>query len=171
MGSETLAECSQSLRRVWLFVTLWTVARQAPMSLGFSKQEYWSGLPFPSPGDLPNWLLLLTNINIIFDVGRKFAWDYSVVYWLEVTPKHSAYCNEKVLLKIPIWLFHSLSMAFKALWSQGQRVYRDWGIYLLAECWAFTTETGVSKDHFLVKWRPEKHCSLTWGSVGKYKKV
>lgn len=35
--------------------------------------------------------------------------------------------------------------------SQGQRVYRDWGIYLLAECWAFTTETGVSKDHFLVK--------------------
>ena len=32
----------------------WTVARQAPLSMGFSKQEYWSGLPFPSPGDLPN---------------------------------------------------------------------------------------------------------------------
>ena len=32
----------------------WTVARQAPLSLGFSRQEYWSGLPFPSPGDLPN---------------------------------------------------------------------------------------------------------------------
>ena len=32
----------------------WTVAHQAPMSMGFSKQEYWSGLPFPSPGDLPD---------------------------------------------------------------------------------------------------------------------
>ena len=37
-----------------LFVTLWTVARQAPLSMEFSRQEYWSGLPFPSPGDLPN---------------------------------------------------------------------------------------------------------------------
>ena len=34
--------------------TPWTVACQAPLSMGFSRQEYWSGLPFPSPGDLPN---------------------------------------------------------------------------------------------------------------------
>ena len=39
---------------VLLFVTPWTVARQAPLLMGFSRQEYWSGLPFPSPGDLPN---------------------------------------------------------------------------------------------------------------------
>ena len=32
----------------------WAVACQAPLSLGFPRQEYWSGLPFPSPGDLPN---------------------------------------------------------------------------------------------------------------------
>ena len=44
----------KSLRRVQLFVTLWTVAYQAPPSMGFSRQEYWSGLPFPSPGDLPD---------------------------------------------------------------------------------------------------------------------
>ena len=44
----------KSLSRVWLFATLWTVARQAPPSMGFSKQEYWSGLPSPSPGELPN---------------------------------------------------------------------------------------------------------------------
>ena len=37
-----------------LFVTPWTVAYQAPLSVGFSREEYWSGLPFPSPGDLPN---------------------------------------------------------------------------------------------------------------------
>ena len=39
---------------VWLFATLWTVARQAPLSMGFSWQEYWSGLPFPFPGNLPD---------------------------------------------------------------------------------------------------------------------
>ena len=40
--------------RSLLFVTPWTVAYQAPPSRGFSMQEYWSGLPFPSPGDLPS---------------------------------------------------------------------------------------------------------------------
>ena len=37
-----------------LFATLWAVARQAPLSMGFPRQEYWSGLPFFSPGDLPD---------------------------------------------------------------------------------------------------------------------
>ena len=44
----------QSLSCVRLFVIPWTVACQAPLSMGFSKQKYWSGLPFPPPGDLPN---------------------------------------------------------------------------------------------------------------------
>ena len=44
----------KSLSRVWLFATPWTVAYQASPSLGFSRQESWSGLPFPSPGDLHN---------------------------------------------------------------------------------------------------------------------
>ena len=39
---------------VWLFVTPWTVASQAPLSMEFWRPEYWSGLSFPSPGDLPN---------------------------------------------------------------------------------------------------------------------
>ena len=42
------------LSRVQLFATPWTIAHQAPLSMGFSRQEYWSGLPFPSPGDLPD---------------------------------------------------------------------------------------------------------------------
>ena len=42
------------LNRVGLFSTLWSIAFQAPLSMGFSRQEYWSGLPFPSPGDLPD---------------------------------------------------------------------------------------------------------------------
>ena len=44
----------KSLSRVRLFATPWTVAYQAPLSMGFSRQECWSGLPFPSPGDLPD---------------------------------------------------------------------------------------------------------------------
>ena len=39
---------------VWLFVTPWTVAHRASLSMGLSRQEYWSGFPFPSPGDRPN---------------------------------------------------------------------------------------------------------------------
>ena len=42
------------LSHVWLFTTPWNVAHQAPLSVGFSMREYWSGLPFFSPGDLPN---------------------------------------------------------------------------------------------------------------------
>ena len=50
------------LSHVSLFVTPWTVVHQAPLSMEFSKKEYWSELPFPSPGDLPDpgsnpWLL------------------------------------------------------------------------------------------------------------------
>ena len=44
----------KSLSHVRLFATLWTVAYQALPSMEFSRQEYWSGLPFPSPGDLPD---------------------------------------------------------------------------------------------------------------------
>ena len=44
----------KSLSCVRLFATPWTIAYQTPPSMGFSRQEYWSGLPFPPPGDLPN---------------------------------------------------------------------------------------------------------------------
>ena len=51
-----IASCLEvkSLSRVRLFATPWTVACQVPRSMGFSRQGYWSGLPFPSPGDLPD---------------------------------------------------------------------------------------------------------------------
>ena len=43
-----------SLSHVWHFVTFWTVTHQAPLSMGILRQGYWSGLPLPSPGDLPD---------------------------------------------------------------------------------------------------------------------
>ena len=53
-NSQALDLIMSVLSRVQLFATLWTVAHQAPPSMGFSRQEYWSGLLFPSPRDLPN---------------------------------------------------------------------------------------------------------------------
>ena len=44
--------CAKSFQTVQLFLTPWTVAHQVPLSVGFSRQEYWSELPFPPPGDL-----------------------------------------------------------------------------------------------------------------------
>ena len=53
-GSFILCVCAQLVTCVWLFATPWTVAHQTLLSMVFSRQEYWSGLPFPTPGDLPN---------------------------------------------------------------------------------------------------------------------
>ena len=44
----------QSLSCVWLFATPWIVAHQTPLSMEFSRQQYWNGLPFPTPGDIPD---------------------------------------------------------------------------------------------------------------------
>ena len=52
--NRNVAGGAQPLSRVRLFAIPWTVVYQASLSKGFSRQEYWSGLPFPSPGDLPN---------------------------------------------------------------------------------------------------------------------
>ena len=49
-----LCRCTQLISPVWLFVTLWTAACQTPLSMGFFRQEYWSGLPFTPPRDLPD---------------------------------------------------------------------------------------------------------------------
>ena len=56
--------CVCVLSRNQLFAVPWTVACQAPLSMGFSRQEHWSGLPFPSPGDLPNPGIKLTSLAL-----------------------------------------------------------------------------------------------------------
>ena len=53
--------------RVRLFVTLWTIAKQAPLSMGFSRQEYWSELPCPPPGDLPETGIEPTSLALQAD--------------------------------------------------------------------------------------------------------
>ena len=58
---------------VQLFATPWTLACQAPLSLGFSRQEYWSGLPFPTPGDLPDPGIELKTFKSPVLVGGFFT--------------------------------------------------------------------------------------------------
>ena len=62
----------KSLSRVGLFGTPWTIAHQAPPSMEFSRQEYWSGLPFPSPGDLPDPGIEPRSPALWADTGRRF---------------------------------------------------------------------------------------------------
>ena len=57
---------------VQFFATLWTVACQAPLSMGFSRQGYWSGLPFPSPGDLPHLGIEPVSLKSPALAGRFF---------------------------------------------------------------------------------------------------
>ena len=74
-----------SLSCVQLFLTPWTVARQGPLSMGLSRQKYWSGLPFPSPGDFPNPGIKLVSpalAGTFFTTeppGKPYHWDS---HWL-----------------------------------------------------------------------------------------
>ena len=67
---------SDSVGNVWVSVTPWTVAHQAPLSMGFSRQEYWSGLPFPSPSFCFSYksycLLCLATINSFIYIYNKY---------------------------------------------------------------------------------------------------
>ena len=60
-------------RRVRLFVTQWTVAHQAPLSMDYSRQEYWSGLPFPSPEDLLDPGIKPVSLGFLELAGRFFT--------------------------------------------------------------------------------------------------
>ena len=79
------------LSRVWLFATPWTVALQAPLSMGFPRRECWSGLPFPTPGDLPDrdWTWVSANSLALCHLGSPL-----LAVLIDIT-SHSAF---------PIWL-------------------------------------------------------------------
>ena len=62
----------KSLSHVRLFATLWTAARQAPLPMGFSRQEYWSALQFPSPEDLPDPGIKPRSPALRAEAGRCF---------------------------------------------------------------------------------------------------
>ena len=94
----------QSLSRVWLFATPWTVARQAPLSMGFSRQDYWSGSPFPSPGDLPDAEIEPVSPAL---VGRLFTTEPPGKFYLVAISPYMA--NEGDILIHPSpWVYPSI---------------------------------------------------------------
>ena len=84
--SEHVCVCKLSgISHVWLFPTLWTVAHQAPLSKGFSRQEYGGGLPCPPPGDLPDPGIEPASLMSPALAGRFFT---TIATW-EAPPKMS----------------------------------------------------------------------------------
>ena len=76
--------CVKSLSLVRLFATPSTIVRQAPLSMEFSRQEHWSGLPFPSPGDLPEPGLLHC---------RQMLYRLSYLYLYRLSPPKLTGCG------------------------------------------------------------------------------
>ena len=72
---------------VWLFVTPWTLANQAPLSMEFSRQKNWSGLPFPSP---------------VFNRGISLEWLFLYCPYLDLILRY--YCHHKVRLRLFLFL-------------------------------------------------------------------
>ena len=98
----------KSLSCVWLFATPWTVAYQAFPSMGFSRQEYWSGLPFPSPGDFPDpGIRPRDRTQVSHIAGTRFNLWNVVVKWkiiLSWTVKSlSSYPISKLKSKLKYW--------------------------------------------------------------------
>ena len=101
--------CAQFLNCVWLFVTPWTVAHQAPLSMGFSRQEYWSGLPFPPPEDLPDPGIKPASLEL---AGRFFITELKgrpILLIQYVKKINNSTCNQFFTLLIKILLLFVLN--------------------------------------------------------------
>ena len=117
---------------VQLFVTLWTVAHQVPLSMGFSRQEYWSGLPFPSLGDLP-------------DPGIKLAFlmSSSLIDKLFTT----SITMEKPMAP------HSSTLAWKIPWTEEPGRLQSMGLLRVGHDWA-TWLSLFTFMHWRRRWQP-----------------
>ena len=100
MAANMLIVMPSRLIHVWLFVTPWTVAQQAPLSMGFSRQAHWSGLPLPSAGNLlnlgiePEALMSPALAGGFFTSSPTFADPCqfhinSILVWTQSVPSHS----------------------------------------------------------------------------------
>ena len=135
----------KSFSRVWLFVIPWTVAYQAPLSVGFPRQEYWSGLPCPSSGDLPDpgmepgsptlWELnkgacLLRNLHAGQEVTELDMEQWMVQKWERSTSRlyicHPAYVTnmQSISREMLGWMTHKLESRLLAEISTNSDVCR-----------------------------------------------
>ena len=97
-GNLTQHDAAQLLSRVQLSVTPWTVAHQDPLFMAFSRQEYWSGLPFPVPGDLPNPGIELSSL----------ACSALVRWFFTTAPLGKLYNKQYICVYIRAYIFFDL---------------------------------------------------------------
>ena len=94
--TDTVHACMLShFSRVWLFATLWTIAHQPPLSMGFSRQEYWSGLPFPPPGKSspPG---VQTSVSYVSCIARRVLYHQHLLGSLRIDTVKSPKTNLQV---------------------------------------------------------------------------
>ena len=147
------------LGHVWLFESLWTVACHVPLSMGFFRQEYWSGFPWPSPGDLPN-----PGIEPAFPVAPALQVDSLLLshqgtaecYYTELINYIGEYGREKLgrvlnylnSSRIPfVWqlqrIIDTWQKVYKRIWGNGiMKLTREWTTSILKICWELIQFTG-----------------------------
>ena len=148
--------CPQSLSLVQLFVTPWTVAYQAPLSMEFSRQEYWSGLPFASPGDLPDPMIKPTSPGPPALASVFFTTEPPGK--LCISSKHKFLQTTKPFLLPKILLEkamapHSSTLAWKIPWTEEPGRLQSMGLHRVGHDWA----TSLSLFTFMSwrrKWQP-----------------
>ena len=147
---------AELLSHVQLFVTPRIVAHQIPLSMGFSRQEYWSGLPFPSPGDLPDSGIQLCTAGRFFTVWatREALSPHHCATFLGMIVKGQ--WNQQVDMFVLDCFFHcacdwevyfpeSLSLWFQARIHQQPNLYDIWKVLVSEETlriWSHHTQMG-----------------------------
>ena len=104
-----------SLSRVWLFATLWAVACQAPLSMGFYRQEHWSGLPCPPPGDLSDPEIEPTSLMSPAVAGGFFTTRATWEARLQIP--HFIDTNHLLVIWRKYISFHFSILTFSSLWK------------------------------------------------------
>ena len=103
------------ISHIWLFATLWAVVWQVPLSMGFSRQEYWSGLPCPPPGHLPDPGIKPASPASPALAGRFFTTESPG----NPVPKTEQAKNTIVAIGIAAKMSKAFSLYFRSLWFQG----------------------------------------------------
>ena len=102
--------------RVRLFLTLWTIAHQAPLSMGFSSQEYWSGLPGPPLGDLPDTGIDLPFLQLLH--CRRILYHWATGEENTVMHVINTFTDISALIAKFLWnIFHNIYSLWKFVFS------------------------------------------------------
>ena len=120
---EYLRHTDSRVSNVCLFATPWTVALQVPLSVGFSRREHWSGLPFPPPGDLPDPGIELSSLTSPASAGRVFTTEPSgrpiSCYVLKSDERGSQQSLEMAQIPVAVLLRSHISAFFFCFLTEG----------------------------------------------------